>query len=425
MSITRDFLLQLSLVIVPFGIYLAYLFGHIRIKKHIRIFLTALWGSSIILCISFPVSYGYNMNHDFRIVPLLIGTLYGGRKTGIILAALIILYRLYIYGAHIASLITFLAIIIGFSPILYFQKKFENSSKGNRIKLAIMLAGFYCLVGASLVGLFRGISAESITVQIAHFGLAAGFAWLMVVLIENMAEIYTMRKELHNAERLRLIGDLTGVFAHEIRNPMQVARGFLQLLDTPDLPASTKKHYIKLSIEELDQANDIIREFLLLGKPSTENNEDVDVGIQLERTVNLIQNYASSKNVSIETKIDVNCMINGNTQRLNQFLLNIMKNAIEAMPDGGTIVASCFFADDSYIEIRIKDEGIGMSKHEVERLGSPYYSLKESGTGLGMMVSFQIIESFAGKLHVFSEKDIGTEVVARIPGVRRSMNKPV
>lgn len=78
MSITRDFLLQFSLVIVPFGIYLAYLFGHIRIKKHIRIFLMALWGSSIILCISFPMSYGYNMNHDFRIVPLLIGTLYGG-----------------------------------------------------------------------------------------------------------------------------------------------------------------------------------------------------------------------------------------------------------------------------------------------------------------------------------------------------------
>jgi two-component system sporulation sensor kinase B len=418
LSIIRDFLLQFSLVIVPFGIYIAYLFGHLRIKKHIHIFLLALWGSSIMLCISFPVSYGNSMNHDFRIVPLLIGTLYGGRKTGVILAALVILYRLYFYGVNVGSIISFLAIIIGFSPILYFQKKFEKSSKGNRIKIAIMLSGFYCLTGASLVGIFRGVSAESIIVQIAHFGVAAGFAWLMIVLIENMAEIYTMRKEIHNAERLRLIGDLTGVFAHEIRNPMQVARGFLQLLDTPDLPASTKKQYIKLSIEELDQANDIIREFLLLGKPPAESNEDVNVGNQLERTVKLIQNYALSKNVSIETKIDVDCMINGNTQRLNQFLLNIMKNAIESMPDGGTMVASCYFIDDSHIEIRVKDEGIGMSKHEVERLGSPYYSLKESGTGLGMMVSFQIIESFAGKLHVFSEKNKGTEVVAIIPVVR-------
>ncbi len=353
------------------------------------------------------------MHHDFRIVPLLIGTLYCGQRMGIFLSVLIILYRLYL-GMDTGFYSTLLVILCGFSVILYFQKTFVNASKDKRIKIAVMLSAYYCFVGASLVGVLRGVTTESLTIQFFHFGCAAGLAWLMTALNENMAEIHTMRKELQNAERLRLIGDLTGVFAHEIRNPMQVARGFLQLLDTPDL-SDKKKQYIKLSIEELDQANDIIHNFLSLGKPPSDISEDLDVGNQLKRAVTLIQNYALSKNVSIQANIGSDCLIYGNPQRMNQFMINIMKNAIESMPVGGTIWASCIVADDSHVEIRMKDEGIGMSKEEVERLGSPYYSLKESGTGLGMMVCFQIIRSFGGKLDVISEQNVGTEIIARIP----------
>lgn len=413
MSIIKDFLLQLSLVIVPVGIYQAYLLGHIRIKKNINFFLSILWGSSILLCMSFPISYGNGMHLDFRIVPLLIGTLYCGQRTGVFLSILIILYRLYL-GVDTGFYSTLLVIIFGFSVILYFQKTFVNVSKDKRIIIAVMLSSYYCFVGASLVSVLRGITTESLTIYFFHFGCTAGLAWLMTALNENMAEIHKMRIELQNAERLRLIGNLTGVFAHEIRNPMQVARGFLQLLDTPDL-SDKKKQYIKLSIEELDQANNIIHNFLTLGKPPSDCNEYVDVGVQLKRAVTLMQNYAKSKNVSIQTNIESDCLVHGNAQRMNQFLINIMKNAIESLPVNGTIWASCIAVDDLQVEIRVKDEGIGMSKEEVERLGSPYYSLKESGTGLGMMVCFQIIKSFKGKLKVLSERNVGTEVVARIP----------
>ncbi|WP_169090515.1 sensor histidine kinase [Paenibacillus sp. PL91] len=413
MSIIKDFLLQLSLVVVPVGIYQAYLLGHIRIRKNINLFLAMLWGSSILLCMSFPISYGNGMHHDFRIVPLLIGTLYCGQRTGVFLSVLIILYRLYL-GADAGFYSSLLGIIFGYSVILYFQKRFVSVSKDKRIKMAVMLSSYYCFVGASFVSMLRGVTTESLTMQFFHFGCAAGLAWLMTVLNENMAEIHTMRKELQNAERLRLIGNLTGVFAHEIRNPMQVARGFLQLLDTPDL-SDKKKQYIKLSIEELDHANNIIHNFLTLGKPVSDGNENVDVGDQLKRAVTLMQNYALSKNVTIQTNIESDCLVHGNAQRMSQFLINIMKNAIESMPVKGTVWASCISVDGSQVEIRVKDEGIGMSEEEVERLGSPYYSLKENGTGLGMMVCYQIIKSFKGKLKVLSEQNVGTEVVARIP----------
>ncbi|MFC5649895.1 ATP-binding protein [Paenibacillus solisilvae] len=413
MSILKDLLLQLSLIIVPVGIFQAYLLGHIRIKKHTNLFLAVLWGSSVLLCMSFPVSYGNGMYLDFRIVPLLIGTLYCGQRTGIFLAFLVGLYRLYL-GMNPGFYNSLLAIICGFSVILYFQKTFAAASKSKRMKLAVILSSYYCIVGASLAGILRGVTTQSITIQIIHFGCAAGLTWLITALNENMAEIHTMRTELQNAERLRIIGNLTGVFAHEIRNPLQVTRGFLQLLNKTDLP-DKEKRYIKLSIEELDHANHIIHDFLNMGKPTLDCSEDIDVGNQLGRAVNLIQNYALSKNVIIQTSIDGGCSIYGNAQKMEQFLINIMKNAIESMPSGGMMWVTCSSVDDSKVEIRVKDQGNGMSKQEVEQLGSPYYSLKESGTGLGMMVSFQIIRSFGGKLHVISEQNVGTEIIARIP----------
>jgi two-component system, sporulation sensor kinase B len=106
-----------------------------------------------------------------------------------------------------------------------------------------------------------------------------------------------------------------------------------------------------------------------------------------------------------------------NPQKLNQSLINIVKNAIESMPNGGFIWLTCTPSDDGYIKINIKDQGIGMTKKQIDRLGSPYYSLKESGTGLGMMVSFQIIRSFKGKIQVHSDKDIGTEFIIQLPQI--------
>jgi two-component system sporulation sensor kinase B len=85
------------------------------------------------------------------------------------------------------------------------------------------------------------------------------------------------------------------------------------------------------------------------------------------------------------------------------------------MPEGGRLWADCISTNDGYIEISIKDEGVGMTKEEIDRLGTPFYSLKESGTGLGMMASFQIIRSFNGKIQITSEKGTGTKFEILLP----------
>jgi len=87
------------------------------------------------------------------------------------------------------------------------------------------------------------------------------------------------------------------------------------------------------------------------------------------------------------------------------------------MPNGGIVWITCALTEDGYIKISIKDQGIGMTKKQLDRLGSPFYSLKEKGTGLGMMVSFQIIHSFKGKIHVNSKQNMGTEFIITLPQI--------
>jgi two-component system sporulation sensor kinase B len=134
--------------------------------------------------------------------------------------------------------------------------------------------------------------------------------------------INQLRLELQNSDKSRIISNLTSVFAHEIRNPLQTTRGFLQLLRQTD-SRDKKKEYIQISIDELDRANEIINEFLAFGKPSTNNNERLDAGHQLRRVINIIQTYSSSRNVEIIANIFQDCFIHANPFRLSQILVNI------------------------------------------------------------------------------------------------------
>ncbi|MBU8919507.1 sensor histidine kinase [Neobacillus sp. 114] len=415
MSIVKDFLLQLTLTVIPIFIYSTFITEKVKSEKNKHVIMTILWGISIILCMSFPVSFGQNARLELRIIPLLLGSLYGGFWPSIFLAGLILLYRLN-FGISVGFYNTVLVLLISLPFILFFQKSFKKAKKDKRVKIAVGLSVYYCLIGLTVFGMLRGFTFEHLKVQMIHLIFAVVFTWSFTLLIEKIREIHQLRLEMQDSEKLRVISELTSVFAHEIRNPMQVTRGFLQLLDEPNL-AQKKKEYIQLSIEELDRANEIINDFLSFGKPTIHNEIRVDVGNQLHRVVNLIHSYALGYNVEIKTDIYENGWIYANPQKLNQSLINILKNAIESMPTGGMVWISCVSNEDGYIKISIKDQGIGMSQEQIDRLGSPFYSLKESGTGLGMMVSFQIISSFKGKIQVKSEKGVGTEFIILLPQI--------
>ncbi len=233
--------------------------------------------------------------------------------------------------------------------------------------------------------------------------------------MEMIIERTKLQKELQRAEKMNAIGQLAASVAHEIRNPMTVVKGFLQIFQQKENFSEDEKGYVQLMISEISRAEIIINDYLSLARPDMEHNEKIDCTSCLTNLVELLSSYALlTNNIKIELDVGQKAYIKGSKNELNQVLLNVMKNGIEAMKDGGTLKVH-LSTDLEFVHIIIADTGIGMSHEELQRLGTPFYSLKEKGTGIGMMVSYQIIEKMKGKIAVTSQKDQGTTFAISLP----------
>ncbi|MBM7703199.1 sensor histidine kinase [Metabacillus iocasae] len=224
-----------------------------------------------------------------------------------------------------------------------------------------------------------------------------------------------LQKEFQRAEKMNAIGQLAASVAHEIRNPMTVVKGFLQLFHGKEHLTSSEKGYIQLMIDEMHRAELIINDYLSLARPGMEQLEVLNCKECVTSLVDLLSSYALlNNNIIIDLQVKRTVYIKGNKNEFNQVLLNIMKNGIESMKEGGVLKVSMETKGD-VVDIHITDTGIGMSKEEKSRLGTPFYSLKEKGTGIGLMVSYQIIESMKGTILVASEKGVGSTFTISLP----------
>ncbi|WP_066384713.1 ATP-binding protein [Neobacillus mesonae] len=233
--------------------------------------------------------------------------------------------------------------------------------------------------------------------------------------MEKVIEKSRLQKELQRAEKMNAIGQLAASVAHEIRNPMTVVRGFLQLFYAKDHLTSEEKTYINLMIEELNRAEMIINDYLSLAKPDLEEITKVNAGTLASNVMDLMNTFAlMSKNISLEKQIELDIFVKGNESELKQVLINIVKNGIESMRGGGLLTLKVY-KTPHYGVFEINDTGVGMSFEEVQRLGTAFYSLKEKGTGIGMMVCYQLVERLKGRVEVLSIKGEGTTFKIHIP----------
>lgn len=220
-------------------------------------------------------------------------------------------------------------------------------------------------------------------------------------------------EQLQQSERLKMVGQLTAAVAHEIRNPVTVVRGFLQFFDEDPSFDDPMKRKFKLMIDELNTVEQIISQFLTLSKPNGEQKlEKVDVKDVIESVTGLLHSYAMLSDNQIVTYVEEDCMISINKIEFKQLLINIIKNALEAS-DVGKSISIMANRNNNFIEITIIDEGSGMSEAEVKSLGTPFYSLKSNGTGLGLMICFNIVEKYGGEIYYSSSEGKGTTATIR------------
>lgn len=218
---------------------------------------------------------------------------------------------------------------------------------------------------------------------------------------------------LRNSEKLSIIGELAAGIAHEIRNPLTALRGFVQLLQTL-YPATPEYYHVMLS--ELDRINFIVSELLVLSKPQALLFKSSNLHDILKNVIRLLDSQANLNNVElVPTWCNEDLLIRCEENKLKQVFINIVKNGVESMATGGRLTIETERRDGKHLLIRFVDQGCGIPQEMIPKLGEPFYTTKEKGTGLGLMVSNKIIRDHEGQLTVHSELGKGTSVEIVLP----------
>ncbi|PZM63192.1 sensor histidine kinase [Paenibacillus dendritiformis] len=238
-------------------------------------------------------------------------------------------------------------------------------------------------------------------------------AWASIT--RDMTSRKRMEELLRRSEKLTTVGQLAAGVAHEIRNPLTTLRGFLQLQQ------QTKRvntSHVELMLSELERINLIVSEFLILAKPQAVRFQPKDVRLIMNSVLSLLDSQANLHNIEFVKRFDEDVpLVDCEENQLKQVFINIMKNAMEAMPGGGEIELIVEARGAASVIVIIKDYGIGIPAEDLSRLGDPFFTNKEKGTGLGLMVSQRIIHSHRGCIDITSELNRGTQVMVTLPAV--------
>lgn len=360
-----------------------------------------------ILCISLQVKIYDGYLFDLEAIPLIISFLYGGYLSGVATLIILTCFRFGIggYGSYITVFI--FAIITLF--ILLYMKKFKYMTRKTKTIYVCLLVFASSLLKIALISFMipREYYGSLINLTFVFPFVSILTAWSIIQLLENIREKLIFEQEMLTVERLNVIGQMAASVAHEIRNPLTVIRGFLQIFHKEPYIPEMKREHLKLMIHELDRTETMINDYLSFAKPQADKKTIIDVNDNIVFVQDIISSYATLNDVQLQVDSRNGLHIHADSEKLNQVIINLVKNAIEASVDGGVVIIKAWAAKDT-IYIQVIDHGIGLSPEQLKRIASPFYTTKEKGTGLGLMVCFRIIEAMGGRIEVESTLGKGT-----------------
>ncbi|MCL6516923.1 MHYT domain-containing protein [Alicyclobacillus sp.] len=219
-------------------------------------------------------------------------------------------------------------------------------------------------------------------------------------------------ERMAQVEKLRVVGQLAAGLAHEIRNPVTTVKGFLQLLREK---VPEKEHYFSIVLDELDRIERITNELLVMAKPQFPNFEEHDVRLLVQETLTLMTAQANLRNIELSTAYGVDIpSVRCDGGRLKQAFVNLVKNALEATPEGGRVCVSVAREQDEVV-VEVRDTGPGIPDDVLQHLGVPFYTTKPNGTGLGLTVTQRILQDHDGRLEFTSIPGQGTRARVHLP----------
>lgn len=229
---------------------------------------------------------------------------------------------------------------------------------------------------------------------------------------QDISQQKQMEFEMARLDRLHLIGEMAASIGHEIRNPLTSIRGFLQLLNGKE-GYQEDSMFFDLMIEELDRANDIISEYLGMAKDKKVDLQPQDIGDVVNSLYPMIQSDAIYREINVRLELEQVPQVRVDMNEIRQLILNMARNAIEAMAPGGTLTMGTFVNENNAI-LFIKDNGPGLPPDMLDKLGTPFITTKERGTGLGLAVCYSIAARHNARIE-FETGPAGTTFYTRFP----------
>ncbi|MCP1122137.1 sensor histidine kinase [Bacillus sp. AFS018417] len=291
--------------------------------------------------------------------------------------------------------------LVLFSPLFVNKRYFWLVSLG--------MIGKYALLGILL-------HISTVIIPIVLCAILGIISFILLTRFKSYVRTITqIFEEAQQAEKLAVVGKMAATIAHEIRNPLTALKGFTQL--------QREKHpedaaYYNIMVQEIERMNTIVSELMVLGKPKKREYKLHNIKDILSYVIYIVEQPTLQYGITISTMIDKTLpSIQCDEKQMKQVFLNLIKNAIESMPNGGNIIVEANVVHDNQIVVSVTDEGCGIDQEKIDQIGEAFYTTKENGTGLGLMVTYKIIEEHQGEIVFESKLGIGTKVKVMLPAV--------
>jgi two-component system, NtrC family, sensor histidine kinase HydH len=237
-----------------------------------------------------------------------------------------------------------------------------------------------------------------------------------ILILRDLGEVHRLQDEIRRQEKLAAIGGLAAGVAHEIRNPLSSIKGLATFFGEQFDDGSEAKEAATVMVNEVDRLNRVITELLVFSKPTDVKRQLTQLPPLLSHSLQLIQQDTTNRKIQVKVAIEDNlCPVWVDPDRLSQCLLNLYLNAIQAMPEGGTLCLRCAVDDSRNVSIVVSDTGKGIAASHLSQIFNPYYTTKGKGTGLGLAIVHKIVDAHHARIKVESVLGKGSTFTIQIP----------
>lgn len=407
-EIFEDIILNTVLIVFPILVYLVLVCYKNDINKNYNnLLLSIALISSLYLCLRFGIIDGNSKVLLFCNIPIVIALMKKKSLLGVLLALINILYYFFIYK-NICLIVT-IKYLTYF--ILYLCARKRNLSTESFILSIAVLQGFFL----SFEYFFKdlNLTLNSFIELIILVFIYYFISFVILYIFKIIEKVRELNKSIELLEKDKMIKESLFKLTHEIKNPLAVIKGYLDMFNIDNKEKSLK--YLNIIREEANRSLNIITDFLEFNKIKIVKTE-IDLNLLLEDVYDSFKIILNRKNIKLiyNDREDEEIYFDGDYERLKQVLINVLKNSVEAIKDKGKVEISSNIYK-RHIDIIIEDDGIGMSEDTLKQLKTMFFTTKLNGSGLGVCLSNEIIKAHNGELIYTSKEGVGTKVTIRLP----------